>query len=84
MPEREKTVVLHLQAVRPDGTTSEGPQFVVSFRCSSTPVYASLTMIAGTQPGDASFKTVRIAPALDSLSAVHAATEAHANQFTIK
>jgi len=31
IPEPEQTVVLHLQSVRPDGTTSEGPQFVVSF-----------------------------------------------------
>ena len=39
---------------------------------SATPVYELLTTVAGIQPGEAGFKTVRIAPALGSLRHVEA------------
>jgi alpha-L-rhamnosidase len=40
---------------------------------SATPVYELLTTVAGIQPGEPGFKTVRIAPALGSLRHVEAA-----------
>ena len=40
---------------------------------SATPVYELLTTVAGIQPGEPGFKTVRIAPSLGNLRHVEAA-----------